>query len=384
MSNTLSLPDTVEVAVVGGGIIGLGVAWQLQRRGISVAVFERSEAGKSASWAAAGMLAPQAEAGFENLHLLRLGQDSLALYPTFLAELKEDSGRDVVLDTRGTLMIGLDRDDTEALRREFNFRKKIGLPVEWLSGSAARELEPLLSPKVAAAIWLAQDYQVDNRELMRALRDAFMQRGGQLFEYHAVERILIENGVVVGIRVKNSTVKARQVVLAAGCWSRDIGGVPDDALPSIRPVKGQVLTLKMTEQIRLEKVVRSPRVYLAPKLDGRLTVGATSEEMGFDTTPTAGGVLTLLDEAYDAVPAIYELAIEEVSVGLRPASRDNEPLIGDSTVKNLFIATGHYRHGILLAPITSYALAALMLGEPVPESLLPFKPTRFHSTPLEK
>ncbi|MCS7210239.1 MAG: FAD-dependent oxidoreductase, partial [Chloroherpetonaceae bacterium] len=160
----------------------------------------------------------------------------------------------------------------------------------------------------------------------------------------------------------------------------EIGGIPDEAVPAVRPVKGQVLTLKMTTQIRLEKVVRSPRVYLAPKFDGRLTIGATSEEMGFDVTPTAGGVMTLLDEAYEAVPAIYELPIEEVSVGLRPASRDNEPLVGESPVKNLFIATGHYRHGILLAPITSYALAAMMCGEPVPESLVPFRPTRFLST----
>ncbi|MDW8466901.1 MAG: glycine oxidase ThiO [Chloroherpetonaceae bacterium] len=347
---------------------------------MQVVVFERSEAGKSASWAAAGMLAPQAEVGFENLHLLRLGQESLALYPQFLAELKEDSGREVALDKRGTLMISLDRDDTEALRREFAFRKKIGLPVEWLSGSEAREREPLLSPKIAAAIWLAQDYQIDNREVMRALRDAFVQRGGLLFEYQPVERVLVEQSTVVGIKVKSGAVRARQVVVAAGCWSREIGGIPDEAVPAVRPVKGQVLTLKMTTQIQLEKVVRSPRVYLAPKFDGRLTIGATSEEMGFNVTPTAGGVMTLLDEAYEAVPAIYELPIEEVSVGLRPASRDNEPLVGESPVKNLFIATGHYRHGILLAPITSYALAAMMCGEPVPESLVPFRPTRFLST----
>jgi glycine oxidase len=151
-------------------------------------------------------------------------------------------------------------------------------------------------------------------------------------------------------------------------------------------VKGQIVTLKMSEPLVLTKVIRSPRVYLAPKFDGRLIVGATSEEKGFDTKPTAGGVLTLLDEAYEAVPAIYEFPMEEVRVGLRPSSRDNEPLIGESAVKNLFIATGHYRHGILLAPVTAYAIAAQILGKAVSENLLPFHPTRFqktvsHSTP---
>jgi glycine oxidase len=362
------------------------VAWQLARAGVETVVFERSEAGKSASWAAAGMLAPQAEVGFEELNFLKLGQESLALYPQFLAELSEDSAMTVALDTRGTLMVALDRDDREALRREFEFRKKIGLAVEWLSGSEARELEPLLSAKVTSAIWLPDDGQIDNQALIVAIREALVRRGGKIYEQTPVERIEIEQGKVTGVIIGSGKVKAKQVVLAAGAWSREIGGLPEAVLPAVRPVKGQIVTLKMSEPLVLTKVIRSPRVYLAPKFDGRLIVGATSEEKGFDTKPTAGGVLTLLDEAYEAVPAIYELPMEEVRVGLRPGSRDNEPLIGESAIKNLFIATGHYRHGILLAPVTAYAIAAQMLGKAVSENLLPFHPARFqktvsHSTP---
>ncbi|MFN3385744.1 MAG: glycine oxidase ThiO [Candidatus Thermochlorobacter sp.] len=366
-----------EVAIIGGGIIGLSTAWQLARAGVEVCVFERSEAGKSASWAAAGMLAPQAEVGFEEINFLRLGQESLALYPKFLEELKEDAGLDVQLDTRGTLMIALDRDDREALRREFEFRKSIGLAVEWITASEARELEPLLSPKVTSAIWLPNDYQIDNQALILALRRALIARGSTLYEHTAVERVETYQGKVVGLLTSAGQVEAKYVVLAAGAWSNEIAGLPEEARPTVRPVKGQILTLKMTKQLRMTKVVRSPRVYLAPKLDGRLIIGATSEEKGFDTIPTAGGMLTLLEEAFEAVPAIYELGIEEMRVGLRPGSRDNEPLIGESSVKNLLIATGHYRHGILLAPVTAKAIAALILGEPVSKTLLPFSPNRF-------
>ncbi|PIO47186.1 MAG: glycine oxidase ThiO [[Chlorobium] sp. 445] len=369
-----------EVAIIGGGIIGLSTAWQLARAGVEVCVLERSEAGKSASWAAAGMLAPQAEVGFEEINFLRLGQESLALYPKFLEELREDSGLDVQLDMRGTLMIALDRDDREALRREFEFRKSIGLAVEWITTSEARELEPLLSPKVTSAIWLPNDYQIDNQGLILALRKALIVRGGKLYEQTAVERVEIDQGKVVGVVTRAGDVNAKSVVLAAGAWSHKLAGLPEEVRPAVRPVKGQILTLKMTEQLRMTKVVRSPRVYLAPKLDSRLIIGATSEEKGFDTVPTAGGVLTLLEEAFEAVPAIYELSIEEIRVGLRPGSRDNEPLIGESLVKNLFIATGHYRHGILLAPVTAKALVAMIQGEPVSKTLLPFRPSRFLTT----
>lgn len=376
-----AIPAQTEVAIIGGGVIGLCAAWQLARAGVEACVFERSEAGKSASWAAAGMLAPQAEVGFEEINFLKLGQESLSLYPQYLAELREDSGMDVRLDTRGTLMIALDRDDREALRREFDFRKRIGLAVEWLTASEARELEPLLSPKVASAIWLPDDYQIDNQALIMALREALVARGGKLYEQTLVERVELEQGKAVGIATRAGIVRAKFVVLAAGAWSREIAGVPEDALPPVRPVKGQILTLKMTQQLTLTRVIRSPRVYLAPKLDGRLIIGATSEEKGFDTTPTAGGALMLLQEAFEAVPAIYELSIEEMRVGLRPGSRDNEPLIGESPVKNLFVATGHYRHGILLAPVTAKAIAALLLSKPVSSRILPFSPLRFLTTP---
>jgi glycine oxidase len=375
-----SLPSSVDVAIVGGGIIGLSIAWQLARAGVETVVVEKNTVGRAASWAAAGMLAPLAEVGFEELEFLKLGRESLAMYPTFLAELEVDSGAAVPLDRRGTLMVSLDRDDTAELRRLFEFRKKLSLPVRWLSGAEARDEEPLLSPKVAAAIDLPDDYQIDNRELLVALEQAVLKCGGKLCEHTSVEKIIVESGRAVALQLdgeEQRQISAAKIVVAAGCWSSLIGGLAKDKLPPVRPVKGQILTLRMTTDIALTKVVRSPRVYLAPKFDGRLVVGATSEEMGFDTAPTAGAQLFLLEEAFDAVPAVYELALEEMRVGLRPASRDNEPLIGESPIAQLYYATGHYRHGILLAPATSYAMAAMLTGKKVPEALAPFSPSRF-------
>ncbi len=377
------LPSSVDVAVIGGGIIGLSVAWQLLRAGVETIVLEKNVVGKAASWAAAGMLAPLAEVGFEELEFLKLGRESLAMYPTFLAELDADSGIAVPLDRRGTLMVSLDRDDTAELRRLFEFRKKLSLPVRWLSGAEARDEEPLLSPKVAAAINLPDDYQIDNRELLVALEQAVLKRGGKLYEQTPVKKIIVESGRAVGLQIdagEQRQIRATKIVVAAGCWSSLIGGIAQDMLPPVRPVKGQILTLRMTTDIVLTKVIRSPRVYLAPKFDGRLVIGATSEEKGFDTAPTAGAQLLLLEEAFDAVPAVYELALEETRVGLRPASRDNEPLIGESPIAQLYYATGHYRHGILLAPATSYAIAAMLTKKKVSEALAPFSPSRFRNT----
>ncbi len=368
------------VAVIGGGIIGLSVGWQLVRRGVPVTLFERDAAGRGASWVAAGMLAPHSEVGFEEEEFLRLGVESLGEFPRFLGELEEDSGRKVPLDGRGTLIVGFHRDDTERIRRLYEFREHIGLPVRWLPGSEGREIEPLLSPKITAAIWLPDDGQINNRELIEALKAAFIARGGVLREHEPVREVVIENGRASAVRTGESEISALSIVVAAGCWSGLINGIPDDMRPPVRPVKGQIVSLRIDGEFPFAHVVRAPDAYLLPKSDGRLIIGATQEEMGFDVTPTAGPVMRLLERGWEAVPSIYDLPLEGIEVGLRPGSRDNEPLIGPTEVRDLYYATGHHRHGILLAPVTAYSLCDMILEGKTSELLAPFHPSRFLKT----
>ena len=367
-----------RVAVIGGGIIGLSIAWQLARRGRDVTVFDRGEAGRAASWVAAGMLAPVSEFGFENEDFLQFGQRSMQMYPRFLDELEADCGRRVSLDTRGTMMVGFHRDDTERIRRIYEFRSHKGLPVQWMSGEEARELEPLLSPRATSAMWIPQDYQINNRDLVEALKDALTATGGELVENTPVESIRSKHGVCTGIIcVGGGSYPTDTTILAAGCWSGQIEGIPANLVPKVRPVKGQIVSLGFGGTYEFARVIRAPDVYILPKGDGRLLIGATEEEMGFDTTPTAGPVMRLIERAWEAVPSVYDLPIESIDVGLRPGTRDHEPLIGESGMTDLYFATGHYRHGILLAPVTAYAICDLVMDKVRPEWLGPFSPSRF-------
>jgi len=365
------------INVIGAGIIGLSLGWQLVRRGIPVVVYERDEAGRSASWAAAGMLAPHSEVGFEEEAFLRLGIESLNQFPRFLDELEEDTGRRVPLDDRGTLIVGFHRDDTERIRRLYEFREHLGLPVKWLPGSEGREIEPLLSPKITAAIWLPDDCQINNRALVDALKEAFVSRGGVLKEHTPIRSIVMDGDRARGVRTEEDEIASSSVVLAAGCWSGLVDGIPETLRPPVRPVKGQIVSLRMGNEFRFEHVVRAPDAYLLPKDDGRLLVGATQEEMGFDVTPTAGPVMRLLERGWEAIPSIYDLAIDTIDVGLRPGSRDNEPLIGSTEIRDLYYATGHHRHGILLAPVTAYAMCDVILEGKTSELVTPFHPSRF-------
>jgi glycine oxidase len=373
------MPVTREenVAVIGGGIIGLSVAWQLARRGRPVTVFDRAEAGKGASWAAAGMLAPVSEFGFENEDFLDFGQRSMEVFPRFLDELAADGGGSVSVDTKGTIVVGFHRDDTERIRRIYSFRQDRGLSVKWMTGSEARELEPLLSPKAASAMWIPEDHQIDNRALVDALKLALVKSGGRLVEGTPVTSIRNESGRCAGVVTDEGEHPAGTTVLAAGCWSGGIAGIPDELAPKVRPVKGQIVSLRTDDTFGFTRVIRAPDAYILPKDDGRILIGATEEEMGFDTTPTAGPVMRLIERAWEAVPSIYDLPIEEIGAGLRPGTRDHEPLIGDSGMDGLLFATGHYRHGILLAPVTAYALSEMILEGKTPDYASPFSPARF-------
>ena len=372
-----------KILIIGGGVIGLGIGWQLAKAGAAVTIYEREEVGRAASWAAAGMLAPLAEAHSEEPGLLKLGCESLDRYPQWTAELEADAEMSIGYRVEGTLIVGLEPDDTHQLRHLYEAQQHLRLDVDWLTGREARDIESALSPRVTAAIHCASDYQVDNRRMVTALQRAYQACGGVLHEKSAIERIVIKNGIATGVQVHGGFQKADIVILSAGCWSAQIEGIPDEVMPPVRPVKGQMLALQMEEGITINAVIRTVRarypvsVYLVPKADGRLIVGATSEEMGFDTRLTAGGVFELLRGAWEAVPGIYELPMLETWTGLRPGSRDNAPILGRTPIENLIYATGHYRNGILLTPITAYEIAKLILTDETSETIAPFHLDRF-------
>jgi glycine oxidase len=366
------------IAIVGGGIIGLSIGWMLARRNEEVTVFDKGEAGREASWAAAGMLAPQVEAEPGEEWFLQFLLKSRSHWKEFARELEAASGITVDYRDEGTLVVALDHDDSERLRFQYDFQRRLGLDLKWLSGQQARALEPHLSPSVTAGIYSQLDHQVDNRKVMAALRQAFLGSGGKLREHTAVEEVIIEGGRVKGLRINGESLDADHVVVAAGAWSHGIKGLPKSAQAPVRPVKGQMLALRMEAQSPLLRhVVWGPAIYLIPRRDGTLLIGATVEEMGFDTGLTAGGQLDLLREAWETLPGIYDLPVIETWAGLRPGSRDDAPILGPSGVKGLTLATGHHRNGILLAPITAETIAHYVASGELPKVIEPFSIRRF-------
>lgn len=367
-----------RIAMIGAGVIGLSIAWRLARRGARVTVFERDDAGQGASHAAAGMLAACAETEPGEEHLFALNRASQAMWPEFAAELEAASGMAVDLRREGTLVVALNADDRARLQHHLEFQHQLGLSLDWLSAAEVKKREPHLTPALVGALFSPQDHQVDNRKVAAALRIAAERAGAVIHEHAPVDRIVIEHDRAVGVMVADNLHRADTVVLAAGAWSRTIEGLPAEARPPVRPVKGQMLSLRMEARAPLLRhVVWAPDVYLVPRHDGRLLVGATVEEKGFDPHLTAGGQLTLLNAAWRALPGIEDLPLEASWVGFRPGSRDDAPILGCGAVDGLVYATGHHRNGILLMPVTARTIAALILdghGDPV---IAPFCLDRF-------
>ncbi|HEY3910928.1 MAG TPA: glycine oxidase ThiO [Stellaceae bacterium] len=368
---------------MGAGVIGLGIAWRLAQAGCPVAVYDRGEAGHGASWAAAGMLAAAVEAEPGEEPLLALTLKSQRLWPDFARELEAASGIAIGYRDEGTIVVALNRDDAEQLRFTYRFQTGLGLDLEWLSGAEARRREPHLRPGIPGAVLSARDHQVDNRLVAGALAVAAQRAGAVLHEECRVREVEISGGRAGAVVTDRGREAADLVVLAAGAWSREIGGVPPAYLPPVRPIKGQMLALCMDPAAPLlQHVIWLPRGYLVPRLDGRLIVGGTVEEHGFDDTVTAGGLLALIEGAWRAVPAIEELPIAETWVGFRPGSRDDAPMLGPSGIDGLVVATGHHRNGILLTPVTAQAISAYVLSGRLPDCLLPFSPERFVAAAL--
>jgi glycine oxidase len=357
----------------------LGVGWRLAQRGASVAIFDRRGAGSGASHAAAGMLAACAEAEPGEEALVALGRRSQTLWPAFAAELEEASGLAVDLRREGTLVVALTADDQARLHHHLQFQHALGLPLAWISSSEAHRREPHLAVNVTGAVWSPEDHQVDNRKLVAALHRAASGAGAEIRENAEVEGVVISNGRATGVTLRDgSTVGAGTVVLAAGAWSRRIEGLPPASRPPVRPIKGQMIALRMDPTTPLlSHVVWAPNVCMVPRRGGRLILGATVEEKGFDSSLTAGGVLALLEAAWRAVPTIEELPIDEMWVGHRPGSRDDAPILGSGPIDGLVYATGHHRNGILLAPVTAETIARLVLDGIVEPAIRPFNPDRF-------
>jgi glycine oxidase len=358
--------------------MGLGIAWRLAQAGCPVTLYDRGEAGHGASWAAAGMLAAAVETEPGEEQLLALTLESQRMWPGFAREVEALSGISIGYRDEGTIVVALTRDDAEQLRHTYDFQKSLGLELEWLSGTEARRREPHLRPGVPGAVFSPRDHQVENRQLARALIIAVHRAGAVLHEHHPVREVEIAGGRACGIVTDHGRDPADVVILAAGAWSREIAGIPPAYLPPVRPIKGQMLALRMDPAAPLLRhVIWLPRGYLVPREDGRLVVGATVEERGFDDTLTAGGLLALLEGAWRAVPGIEELPIAETWVGFRPGSRDDAPMLGPSGIDGLVVATGHHRNGILLTPLTAEAVSAYVLAGRLPEMVEPFTPERF-------
>ncbi|MER7665666.1 glycine oxidase ThiO [Streptomyces sp. NPDC096193] len=378
-----------DVLVVGGGIIGLVTAWRAAQRGLAVTVAD-PEPGGGAAQVAAGMLAAVTELHYGEQTLLALNVASAQRYPAFVAELEEASGQGVGYRACGTLAVALDADDRAHLRELHALQRRSGLASEWLTGRECRRLEPMLAPGVRGGLRVDGDHQVDPRRLASALVTA-CERAGVVFRHGWAERLTVTGDRAAGVVLADGEeLTADQVVLAGGSLSGRLQGVPADVLPPVRPVKGQVLRLTVPSAYApflsrtVRAVVRGSDVYLVPRENGELVVGATSEELGWDTTVTAGGVYELLRDAHELVPGITELPLTETRAGLRPASPDNAPLLGPTALPGLHLATGHHRNGVLLTPVTGDVMAAALVSGSLPDEARPFTPRRFSTVSQEQ
>jgi glycine oxidase len=370
---------TADVVVIGAGAIGTAVAWRCAQRGLSVTVID-PDPHRGAWRTAAGMLAPITELTYTETPLLHLGLDSLGRWPLFAAELAAETNRSVGFEECGTVLVAWDGADLAALRDMHRFATRLGIAGQMLTGRELRQLEPAVAPGLPGALQSPGDHQVDPRLLHAALVAAGARRGVRTVRSRG--ELLVEDGRARGVRVAGGDVHTcGSVVLAAGSWSAHVDGVPAAVAPPVRPVKGQTVRVALPGPQRLQHVVRGwvkgMPVYLVPRRDGRIVVGASSEERGFDVAPRAGAVYELLRDGQSLVPELGEAVLEEVSTGLRPGSPDNAPIVGATAVDGLFVATGHHRNGILLTPVTADGTAALIADGAAPAALVPFSPSRF-------
>jgi len=366
-----------DVVIIGAGVIGLTCAWQLAEAGATVRVLDPSPA-RGASWAAAGMLAPVTELHYGEDALLQLNLAAVDRWPAHAAALAA-AGVDVGYVECGSLLVARDADDAAEHRRLLAVQEQLGMDVEWVRSRDLRRLEPALSPSVRSGIRVDGDHQVDNRALVEGLLALCRFDNRVTVDTDRVAAVQRDDARVTGVVTGDGrTLRADRVVLAAGARSGLVDGL--DLPAPVRPVKGQLLHLRNTGGPLLRRNIRGEDCYIVSRPDGRVVVGATMEEQGFDDRPTAGAVRDLLQAAWELVPGLAEATFVEVAVGFRPGSPDNAPLMGPLPGhEGLVVATGHARNGVLQSALTAEAVVAWVTGTDVPDAVVPFAPDRIAS-----
>jgi glycine oxidase len=368
-----------DVVVIGGGVIGLTIARALAHRGAGeICLIERASLGHEASFAAAGMLAPQAEANSQD-DFFRLACQSRDLYPDFASSLYDETGIDVELDTTGTLYIALTYHDLVEIEKRYEWQTAAGLEVEKLTASQALQLEPCISQSVRGALRFPHDLQVENRRLLSALANSLAKLGVTVLSGTPVESVKIERDEVRGVHTLRGFISCPNVVVAAGTWSSllKLSQPSEKRAMMVEPVRGQMIAFDARPQLT-SHVIYSPRGYIVPRRDGRLLAGSTSEHAGFAKQVTAGGISAILQHAQEISPSVSALPIVDTWAGLRPRAPDSLPVLGPcDEIGGLFYATGHYRNGILLAPVTGDLIAEAVVTGVTSPLLGPFSPSRF-------
>jgi glycine oxidase len=373
-----SIKRSADVVIIGGGVIGLTIARALARAGATnICLIERNGLGHEASFAAAGMLAPQAEANSQD-DFFRLACRSRDLYPTFAASLHDETGIDIELDTTGTLYLALTTHDLVEIEKRYEWQTAAGLAVEKLTAPQTHDLEPCINPNVLGALRFPFDVQVENRRLLSALTNSVRKLGVTIVTGCSVESVSIEKDRVTGVVTSRGVISSPTVVVAAGTWSGFIGvsSTPEKQALVIEPVRGQMMSFDARPQLT-RHVIYSPRGYIVPRQDGRLLAGSTSERAGFAKQVTAGGINSILQNALEISPSVATLPIIDTWAGLRPRAPDNLPVMGPcDEIGGLFYATGHYRNGILLAPVTGELITEAVVAGVTSPLLEPFSHKR--------
>jgi len=365
-----------DVAIAGGGVIGGAIALELARAGLQVAVFDRQQPGQEASWASAGILSPAPE-NPGMIVMVPLGKASLALYPEFAAQVEEISGESTGFRPKGTLEALFSHNAKAELSTIIALHHGLGLRAEPLRAEDACDLEPALSEEAEAAVLRPDEASVDNRALTAAILEAARGRGVEIFSGNGAKAIWCEKNRCAGVVLQNEKVEAKWTIIAAGCFSAAIEGIARYA--PVRPAKGQMAALR-ADELKIERVLWSEKIYLVPRNDGRIVAGATVEYAGFDKRTTAGGIEKILSAAIELAPGLANARIEETWAGLRPDSPDHLPILGPTDIEGLLMATGHFRSGILLTPITARLVREWITEQHVSVDWDRFSPMRFQSS----
>jgi len=365
-----------DAVVAGGGLIGASIAFELADEGMHVAVFDAQNPGREASWASAGMISPAPESS-AMASLLPISLASVRRYPQFLQRVEEISGKSVGYRKDGALDLLLDGTNQNEIDEILALHRGAGLRAELLTGPEAREIEPSLAGEIRGAIHRPDEASVDNRLLTEATLEAARRKGVEIFPSNGAKALWSDGAICKGLQLQNGRVEARWTVIAAGCFCARIDGV--SAYAPVTPAKGQMMALRC-DSVNLKKDLWFGHMYLVPRNDGRIIAGSTVEYEGFDRNVTVAGMKTILGGAISLVPALESARIEETWAGLRPDSPDHLPILGPTDLDGLLIATGHFRSGILLTPITASLIREWVATQKVSEDWAPFSPMRFQET----